>query len=460
MSDAMRELRRALTDPRRVHAAVGTIKVVNADGTVNIDCGGDVAESVPVIGAAPAGSQALLLIFEGQAWVVGGAASSGGGSTPGGGTGGGGGLDEVFIGPGSPLPPLPTHEWWVDTDEPSIPVTAPLGPQGPPGPQGAKGDKGDKGDPGPQGIPGRDGADGADGAQGPKGDKGDTGQQGPAGPPIQASWQGGYDPAHDYVPGDLVLHNGAIYLAAGDPSAGAEPGVDATWSEFLPAGPKGDQGDKGDRGDDGPPGPAGPPGPGGLPVGAIALWATPAIPAGWLLCDGSAVDAAAHPELAALMPTTPDLRDTFVMGAAAPDLTKSGSATVTIGVDNMPSHSHGGTTQAANVDHTHGFDHGHTARTTGGGAHGHSADYSATDTTGISNPSAIDAGNNSASQHVGVRNMNGGDHDHGVTVDVHAGATSGQSQNHLHAMNAEGGGQPLNVLPPHVRLAYIIKAVA
>jgi hypothetical protein len=69
---------------------------------------------------------------------------------------------------------------------------------------------------------------------------------------------------------------------------------------------------------------------GSIPVGGIILWsgAINAIPSGWRLCDGGG--------------GTPDLRDRFVVGAGKSYSPGNigGATSVTLTVDNMPSHAH------------------------------------------------------------------------------------------------------------------------
>jgi microcystin-dependent protein len=385
----------------------------------------------------PVGSR-VPLIQHGRRLRIQGSAASGP-SGGGGGTGTGSGPDEVFIGPGSPLPPLPTQEWWIDTDEPDVPVTAPQGPPGPAGPPGPKGDRGDPGPTGPAGRDGIDGVNGADGPPGPKGDQGDPGPTGPAGPPIEAAFHGPWDAATDYAEGSLVVHSDGVWLAVQDPAVGSEPGVAGEWSEFLPAGPQGPKGDQGVAGQDGPVGPPGPPGPGGLPVGAITMWAAPAIPAGWLLCDGGAVDAGAYPDLAALMASTPNLVGQFVMGGAAADLTAKGSATAVLTEANLPPHAH-------SIAHDHA-----SFNTTAQGAHVHTAKFNSSDAGSvIAAGTSIDAGLNTGATTAEIEGLNNGSHAHAINIPAYTG-NSGPGA---------GTAAPVSILPPHVVLAYIVKAVA
>jgi len=79
------------------------------------------------------------------------------------------------------------------------------------------------------------------------------------------------------------------------------------------------------------------------PVGSINAYAGGTAPAGWILCNGTAVVSGTHPELYALCATTPDLRGSFALGKTAAGtgstLLGTGGST-TISTSNMPSHTH------------------------------------------------------------------------------------------------------------------------
>ena len=86
------------------------------------------------------------------------------------------------------------------------------------------------------------------------------------------------------------------------------------------------------------------------PVGTINTYAGATAPTGWILCNGTAVVQATHPELYALCATTPDLRGRFAVGKTT---TGTGSTLLgtggseTIAEANLPAHKH-------TMNHTHG----------------------------------------------------------------------------------------------------------
>ncbi len=131
----------------------------------------------------------------------------------------------------------------------------PLGPTGPPGQTGAQG---------AQGIPGQAGAQGLTGAQGLAGPAGATGPQGPVGP-TGLTFQGPYDPTHNYALADAVLYNGSGYVSLLPGNHGNAPDqTPSAWSMFAAAGGTGPQGPTGATGAQGPTGSTGPQGPAGL----------------------------------------------------------------------------------------------------------------------------------------------------------------------------------------------------
>jgi len=141
-----------------------------------------------------------------------------------------------------------------------------------------------------------------------------------------------------------------------------------------------------------------------VPSGAILMWkgATNAVPTGWALCDGKN--------------GTPDLRDRFVVGAGTSYAVSNtgGAATVTLGIDHMPSHDHDGKTVASGA-------HGHTINGSDDGwAFGNTVRRG--DSNQIKGPVSIPP-----------------------AVD------------HTHTITKQGGGVAHENRPPYYALAYIMK---
>ncbi len=201
------------------------------------------------------------------------------------------------------------------------------GPQGDPGPQGLQGPQGD---PGPQGLQGPQGDPGSQGLQGPQGDPGPQGLQGPQGDPGSQGLQG---PQGD--PGPQGLQG-----PQGDPGPQGLQGLQGAQGDPGPQGLQGPQGETGPTGPQGEQGPAGTP---PVPIGAILPWAksltgVPALPSGWVECNGQVLNDTGSPLDGQTMPDL-NVTQRFLRGASASGAT-DGSDTHTLTVDEMPTHSH------------------------------------------------------------------------------------------------------------------------
>lgn len=273
---------------------------------------------------------------------------------------------------------------------------------------------------------------------------------------------------------------------------------------------------------------------GGIPPGVIAPFAGLIAPTGWLLCYGQFVNQSEFPTLFAAVGHSynggvnpgngtfrlPDLRGRLPLGLDNIGGTDAGrlSMTNTLGgsggvesamlaLNEMPSHTHAGTTASDSVDHTHSgttgndntehthsgstgtvsSDHGHSGSTGGRSAfHNH---YPADNNGFVVGPALIGAagsnrwvGQGAASG--GVTNSDNQDHGHafstgGISANhTHAFTTGGRSAFHQHAITTGGrsaththsftSGAPvgygtqtaLSKLAPYLLLNYIISTGA
>lgn len=169
-----------------------------------------------------------------------------------------------------------------------------------------------------------------------------------------------------------------------------------------------------------------------MPVGMIIPYAGQSAPDNWLICQGQAVSRVTYKELFSVIGTSygagdgtltfnvPDLRGKFALGASDKYAlgSKGGEESVTLSINEMPSHNHGGEVGEA-------------------GSHQHNyakpqKDYNWDQTfeSGASN--------------------------HYPYTDVTS--TTEAAGNHKHSITSQGGGKAHNNMPPYVGINYLIYA--
>lgn len=240
------------------------------------------------------------------------------------------------------------------------------------------------------------------------------------------------------------------------------------------------------------------------PVGMIVHYSGATIPKGWAICDGAPHGSS---ELAALLgsPNTPNLTDMFVCGSgtAAP-LDSGGADSVTLGVTQMPAHTHAAGNNSASHSHsgtsggmsaagththygltgtvsawhthymgavnTHGSTANHTHDTRINEGVGEDADGAYVDSNPDSQGTVRQVGTTSTTgtNHVHLRNALttsgiSAAHYHNIGVNTvnidhtHSIGTSGVSIAHSHTVTSEGGGAAVPLTPAHYALLYIIR---
>ena len=179
---------------------------------------------------------------------------------------------------------------------------------------------------------------------------------------------------------------------------------------------------------------------GQIPIGGIIMWSgsIATIPASWALCNGTN--------------GTPDLRERFIVGAGGDNPTVLGTAGynpndsagenfVTLGINQIPSHNHGGVTGTDSPDHSHS---GRTGGDTPDHAHANNAGQ-----PGLGQGAA---GPNAVQQSSGSEDTGGANTQH-----AHDFTTGGASTRHSHIINSQGGGLSHENRPPYYALAFIMR---
>jgi microcystin-dependent protein len=206
-----------------------------------------------------------------------------------------------------------------------------------------------------------------------------------------------------------------------------------------------------------------------MPVGSVSIYSGSTSPSGWLLCDGSAISRSTYSRLFAIVGTTygtgngtttfnlPNFQERLPLGkGGSTNLGNTGgSNTVTLSVDQLPSHTHTGTT-AVNGSHTHSGStstdglHSHTSNATGGLAQPGLAYSNGYDTTtGVDNDNSNGELNLKYTQALTIDN--GGSHSHIFATD------SNGDHSHSFTTDATGSGSSINIQNPYIVMNYIIR---
>lgn len=179
-----------------------------------------------------------------------------------------------------------------------------------------------------------------------------------------------------------------------------------------------------------------------VPVGTIAMYGGASAPTGWLLCDGSSIDAGYTSLIAIVGANTPDLKGRFAIGDNSTLTLLGTGGSTTIAEANLPSHTH--TFSATSGSSTTGI----SLSTTG--AHVHTINGEEVQAQNISDitVNVID-GNGTGLGAYTESTASAGDHTHTVTDSGHTHSVSGTTGN--------GSGSGTAYYQPYLVVNYIIK---
>ena len=188
-----------------------------------------------------------------------------------------------------------------------------------------------------------------------------------------------------------------------------------------------------------------------VPIGSIFTFAGSSAPAGYLICDGATVNRISYSNLFSVIGTTygpgnntttfnlPDMRNRFPIGVGLFNLgVTGGSSTATLTTNELPSHTHSGTTDS-NGNHTHSItDPGHS----------HGRLNAIDDNNGSNNPGQAPVGDANDNYTSGY-----------PTQSAQTGISIQSAGNHSHSFttNPSGAGNAFSILNPYISINFIIK---
>lgn len=188
------------------------------------------------------------------------------------------------------------------------------------------------------------------------------------------------------------------------------------------------------------------------PAGVVSIYAGAAAPDGYLLCNGAAVSRTTYSDLFAAIGTTygvgdgattfniPDFRGRVAIGVSETYARGStgGSATVTLTTNELPAHTHTGTTDE-DGSHTHNItDPGHTHNRLNAKDDDNGSNNVGQAPVGDANENYV-TGHPTESATTGISINAGGAHTHDFTT------------------NSTGDGEAFSILNPYLAVNYIIK---
>lgn len=184
-----------------------------------------------------------------------------------------------------------------------------------------------------------------------------------------------------------------------------------------------------------------------IPVGAIVMWSgtNQNIPYGWEICDGRVVNGI----------TLPDLRDRFIVGVGSQYQVRDtgGTASVTLNVNQIPSHTHTASTSDAGA-------HTHTGTAFDAGNHTHpyvdtyfSEHWGPDKSLGNSLMGSAHSDSDNALYTMNRVTSAGGAHSHPISIE------SAGTHGHSVSVQATGGSGAHENRPPYYALFFIMKVI-